>query len=684
MRQAALSKRMCTRSTTLRTTRPTTLAALLACAFVSSAAPRAEAQDAAAISQRIELVQRALDDWQIEEAARIAAELEATLPDVPPVQAVVGAVKFHQGDYEGAVRLLERAAEGGEAPPLLALAKSTRDETRGFVAKESEHFVVRTPPGKDEVLADIALWALEKAYVHVSEAFDYHPKYKIPVDILHDARGLASVSTLTVQEIETSGTIALCKFNRLMVTSPKALARGYSWLDTLAHELIHLVISEKSKNSVPIWLHEGLAKYSESLWRDGVPGLALDPASENLLASAVKKNDLVTFEQMHPSMAKLPSQEKTALAFAEVFTVVEFLHGRPGGKNGKPEGAGYASTNRLLEELARGRSMDRALQASVGMDLLGLQRQWGKYLRKRPFKRTPGAEPRKLRFVKDARGAGSNAAEEEAEGALEEAKGRKGRRFVRLGNLLRERGRLRAAVVEYEKATKHVGDRSPALHNRMAGLYLELGELDRARRTLQQTLRVFPDDPQTHVLLGRIAIRANEFALARQHYERATWENPFNPEIWVGLYRVGEATSDEELKVRAERNVKLLSGHAKKHAAADAPGNLPEGAPFGTLSVASEPWGQVYIGGHATGVTTPLVDYKLPPGSHRVRVENAASGKMESAVVIVREGEPARLSLTLRAVTVKERERLLALERPADEKKADAEKLPQAGAPAAD
>src|SRR5690606_21850179 len=134
------------------------------------------------------------------------------------------------------------------------------------------------------------------------------------------ARGLANVSTLTVQEIETSGTIALCKFNRLMVTSPKALARGYSWLDTLAHELIHLVISEKSKNTVPIWLHEGLAKYSESLWRDGVPGLALDPASENLLASAVKKNDLVTFEQMHPSMAKLPSQEKTALAFAEVFT----------------------------------------------------------------------------------------------------------------------------------------------------------------------------------------------------------------------------------------------------------------------------------------------------------------------------------------------------------------------------
>lgn len=666
--------------------------AVVVLALLALAPTPALAQDAAAIAHRIELVQRALDDWQIEEAARIAAELQQTLPDVPPVQAVVGAVKFHQGDYEGAVRLLERAAEGGEVPPLLELAKSTRDETKGFVSKESEHFIVRTPPGKDELLADIALASLEQAYDHVTEAFDYRPAYKIPVDILHDAKGLASVSTLTVQEIETSGTIALCKFNRLMVTSPKALARGYSWLDTLAHELIHLVISEKSKNTVPIWLHEGLAKYSESLWREGVPGLALDPASENLLAKAVKKNDLVTFEQMHPSMAKLPSQEKTALAFAEVFTVIEYLHS-PGfrgdrSKNPpKPGKAAYAVTNRLLDELARGRTMDRALKIAVGSDLKALQRSWTKYLKKRPFRRMPGAEPKKLRFVKDARGTGSNVDEDEAEAALDEAKGREGRRFVRLGNLLRDRGRLRAAVVEYEKAKTHVGDRSPALTNRMAGLYLELGELDRARRILEDTLRVFPDDPQTHVLLGRIAIRANDFPLAKEHYERATYENPFNPEIWVGLYRVAEQTSDDALKARAERNVKLLSGHAKKHAAADAPGSVDENAPFGTLSVASEPWGQVYIDGFPTGVTTPLVDYKLPPGAHRVRVEDAATGKMESVEVIVREGEPARLSLTLRGVTPAERERLYALERPrADADKATAAKktVPSGSAPAAE
>ena len=40
-----------------------------------------------------------------------------------------------------------------------------------------------------------------------------------------------------------SGTIAICKYNKLMFTSPKAMLRGYEWLDTLSHEYVHFVIS---------------------------------------------------------------------------------------------------------------------------------------------------------------------------------------------------------------------------------------------------------------------------------------------------------------------------------------------------------------------------------------------------------------------------------------------------------
>ena len=57
---------------------------------------------------------------------------------------------------------------------------------------------------------------------------------------------------LTEEEIKTSGTIALCKYNRLMITSPRDLVYGYGWADTVAHELIHLLINRRSRNTVPI------------------------------------------------------------------------------------------------------------------------------------------------------------------------------------------------------------------------------------------------------------------------------------------------------------------------------------------------------------------------------------------------------------------------------------------------
>jgi tetratricopeptide (TPR) repeat protein len=632
--------------------RELSLAVLLVFALlVTGDARDARAQDAAGVASRIEAVQRALDDWQLDRAVKLSEELYQQLPNVPPVQAVVGAVKFHQGDYDGAVRMLERAAEGGTAPALLDIARSTREETKGFVSQSSEHFVVRTAPGKDEILAPIALRALEDAYRHVSEAFDYRPDHKIPVDVLHDPKGLASVSTLTVDEIRTSGTIALCKYNRLMITSPKALARGYGWLDTLAHELIHLVISEKSHNNVPIWLHEGLAKYSESLWRDGTAGLALDPASENLLAKATKSGELITFEQMHPSMAKLPSQEDTALAFAEVFTVIEMLH----------KESGYAKTNKLLLKLRDGLTMDAALVASVGTDLKGLQRKWNRYLRARKFKRTPGAEPRELRFVGDARRRAGGADADEAEAALAEAKGRKARRYVRLGNLLRERGRLRAATVEYEKARARSPLPSPILGNRLASLYLELKEKEKARGAVQEALKIFPDDPQAHVLMGRIALLEQEWATAKKHYLRTTWENPFHPEVWVGLLRVAERTDDAALIELAKKNLKLLAGHAKADggAASYAPG---EGEPFGTLSISSSPWGRVWIDGEDTGATTPLIDLPLTPGAHRVRVEDPIDGRLASVEVLVRDGHAERMEMSLKAVSEAEREAIYKLE----------------------
>jgi tetratricopeptide (TPR) repeat protein len=653
----------------------------LVLALASWASP-ALALDPSEVGARIDAAQKLLDDWQLAEAAVIAEELYAALPDVPPVQAIVGRVKFHQGDFLGAKRLLERASEGGVDPELLALAGSTWEETKGSRSFASEHFVVRTPPGKDELLAPIALDALEQAYDRITVAFDYVPKHKIAVDILHDARGLANVSTLTVKEIETSGTIALCKFNRLMVTSPKALARGYGWLDTLSHELIHLIISEKAHNEVPIWLHEGLAKYSETLWR-GDPGLALEAPSENILAAAVKKNELITFEQMHPSMAKLPSQRDTALAFAEVFTVIEWMHTQKVGGGARARGddpaaeklAAYATSNRLLDELGRGAEMNAALKSAVGKDLSRMQRVWKRYLKKRKFKLVAGAEPEQLRFVRNARGGGRSVDEDEDEGALREAETKQARRYVRLGNLLLRRGRLKASTVEYEKARAEINSPSPVLSNRMAQIKMELGEVEEARTLLDETLAAYPFDPQTRVLLGRLALRDEDPKAARHHYERAAWENPFNPEIHLALRRIGQETKDATLETRATDAIRLLSGHKDAAAGWVEP---PKRSAFGTLSITSEPWGELLLDGKSTGLTTPVSDLRLTPGKHRVRVRDVASGKQAAQPIMITEGGGVRLNLALEGVTPEQ------LEQWAREEAETARPAPKKDAPPAD
>jgi len=75
-----------------------------------------------------------------------------------------------------------------------------------------------------------------------------------------------------------------------MVTSPKALLRGYPWLDTVSHEFVHYLVTQKGRNNVPIWLQEGLAKFLETRWR-GAPGMAVDDLSLSLLQDAAKKGE---------------------------------------------------------------------------------------------------------------------------------------------------------------------------------------------------------------------------------------------------------------------------------------------------------------------------------------------------------------------------------------------------------
>ncbi len=483
----------------------------------------------------------ALDDEDVPAARALIEPALKERPDDRAVLTVAGLVRFYEQRYDDAVALLEKGGFPTGSTNYLALARAARDVTKDHRYAEGEHFVVSYPRGKDEVLVPYVLEALEAQRRALEQDLGWAPPGKVTIEFLNDTRELARVSTLSEEEIKTSGTIALCKFNKLMVVSPKALVKGYDWLDTAAHEYTHYVVTARTRNNTPIWLHEGLAKYSESRWRGS--GGELSALAAGQLRRALERNQLVTFQQMHPSMAKLPSQEMAALAFAEVMVAVEYLQS----KGGRP------LMNRILDHVARGETAEKAVAQGLGVSFETFLADWKRYMKARPLPEggDPGVE--KLRFKGDPKHGGTHS----EWAAIPDPRARG---FARLGEILRERGRWSAARVEYAKAVARVGKGIPVLSDKFAMAAMMSGRDEEARGALVEAVRHHPRYAALHVHLARLDIKGKDWPQAKEQLLLANAVDPFDPEIHAGLAAVHEAQGDAGAASREKRFAQLLAG----------------------------------------------------------------------------------------------------------------------------
>lgn len=566
-----------------------------------------------------------LDAWQLESARKAAERLLLEDPDNPRIWFLAGRVQHARGEHISALDLMTAAArEGVEgALELLPLVSSSAAYGASFETLESQHFRFRYL-NKDEILAHYAKRVLEAAFKNITVDLGlpaHEQEEKIAVEIYPDARGLAGATGLTIDEIETSGTIAVCKYHRLMVTSPLATLSGYDWADTMAHEFVHLVISKKSHNTIPIWLHEGIAKYFESRWQ-GKAGMALSPYSEKLLADATRTGDFITYQQMHPSMAKLPSQDAAALAFAEVFTTIEYLVQKHGAE----------TIPRLLAMTAQGMPLEKALRKVFGVGLLGIEKQWRRYLRGRKFKLVPGATPKKIRLA-------NSEAEALQERPLEEIKDKEAHDFSRLGELLQLRGHHAAAAVEYEKALAKAGVRYSTLVYRLARAYQKLGKADKALGVISRSLQAHPTDGDTHLLAGRLHLSQNHLEQAQHHFEAARMQNPFNPEIHMALGALYAKQGNSALAAQEKRFLKLSrQPRPTREYTLPAPR-----AGTAKVSFITMPWTQIRLDAEGP-VAAPAWELAMAPGKHTVEFHRG-DGTLAAQSFEVAAGETKTLVL---------------------------------------
>jgi Flp pilus assembly protein TadD len=248
---------------------------------------------------------------------------------------------------------------------------------------------------------------------------------------------------------------------------------------------------------------------------------------------------------MHPSLAKLPSQERAALAYAEVVLAIERIVDR----------AGAAALPRVLDAVAAGRDAGEAVAEAVGLPFERFLSDWRRHMAARPLPRGGDHELRRLRFADDRKQGDWS---EWAEISDERARG-----HARLGEMMRARGRSVAARVEYGKAYARVGARFPILADQYALAALLAGDEDIAEKVLSEAIAWNPDYPALHVHLARIHVRREAWAKAKEHLLLANRQDPFDPEIHAGLARALAALGDPGGASREERFARILlpEGH---------------------------------------------------------------------------------------------------------------------------
>lgn len=128
--------------------------------------------------------------------------------------------------------------------------------------------------------------------------------------------------------------------------------------NAMVHELTHILIGQSTFSclgSIPTWLNEGLAMFSEG---------GLDAASQGQLDAAIRDNTLLSLRSMSSGFGEL--SDKVNLSYSQSYSVVKYLI----------ETYGQEKMTSLLTLLRDGTAIDDALQQTYGFDTDGLEDGW--------------------------------------------------------------------------------------------------------------------------------------------------------------------------------------------------------------------------------------------------------------------------------------------------------------------
>jgi hypothetical protein len=315
------------------------------------------------------------------------AELEAAEDD--PLNALERArLAIYELDCDGAAVILGRPEL--QKSELADIARGCQRVTAALAIDRDEEqgIEVRWQDEHDRALAPLLFETVTKARDALSRDLGVDWPRPTRIVVVRDLLSLSAMTGLPYKSAQTTGTVAVAKWGRVTLLSPRASRDGYPWRDTLAHELTHLAVTRGSRDRAPLWLQEGIAKREEVRWRPGGP-YDDRPSAEAILSRALEQSATFLLDKLGPSIAMLPSADAAMVAFAEVTSFVRFY----------AQTLGDEALPKLLFELKTGKGPDEALVAATGKDLHAWEGKWRAYLSSRPREPLPplwlGSESRR-------------------------------------------------------------------------------------------------------------------------------------------------------------------------------------------------------------------------------------------------------------------------------------------------
>lgn len=401
-------------------------------------------------------------------------------------------------DCEGASAILARPdlEASKDAASLIAVSRGCMRAmaATAVVTDEARGVVMRFQDDEDRALAPLLADVAARARDVLVKDLGVTLPRPLYVEIVRDQHSLAALTGLPLEAAATTGTVAVAKWGRVTMLSPRAMTGGYPWLDTAAHELTHMALTRGSRDKAPLWLQEGVAKREETKWRLPEPFDDRPPAHD-LAAFGLAQNIGPSIDQIGPSIALLPSAEESMVTYAKVQSFIDYFATE----------AGSDALPKLVTAMKDATDPDDlgpAVEKASGASFTSWKDRWEAWAKSQsnelPADQKPGAPPPP--HWADVR------------------------KHVRLGDLLEGRGHHDAARIEREEALA-LAPSDGRVRASLAASLVTLDRYDEARHLVREPSEVRSGTGRWWSLRGLLieedAPRSRDAALAHDPFSVA-------------------------------------------------------------------------------------------------------------------------------------------------------------------